>query len=301
MQTAPITPDNPHRPQRKRNALAPLRRMLLDLESKLGVEGPTIYKKLGMRSSIYSTWRRGIVHRPNDPTIYERFKKAYGIDFYLSLGMGEIVIVDKELFESCVQTEQQEIFKEIPQKDAVSTITSLNIIIPRIQAALNANRPFLTKKLGVSSSTYAAYLDGTIRQPRLYTYERCKRELGIDLYLSQGKGDIVIADADIYVACVQESRTRLKPPKTEMPVFVWPFHEALQHIETFLGIDPAVIYIKLGIGKIIYQGWKAGKRRILKENICAKYRMEFGIDLYQSMIDGKIVITDQAAVERCRG
>lgn len=281
--------------------MPPLRKMLLDLESKLGVDGPTIYKKLGMQRYLYNMWRRGLVRRPKDTVIYEKFLKAYGIDFYLSLGMGELVIVDMELFRSCVQTGKQESVKQIPKKDAVTAITPLKVIFRQVQTALNASQSFMARKLGVSLSVYAGYLDGTIRQPRPGVYDRCKAALGIDLYLSQGKGNIVIADDDIYAACIQQHPPRPKRPKTEKPVFIWPFHEALQHIETFLGIDPSFIYIKLGIGKIIYQGWKAGKRRILKDSICTKYHVEFGIDLYQSMIDGKIVITDQAAVDRCRG
>ncbi|MGN7822927.1 hypothetical protein ACTJJB_22600 [Chitinophaga sp. 22536] len=290
MQTAPLTPNNPHRPRRRKSAITPLRLMLLDLESKLGVDSPAIYTKLGMPAARYNTWRRGLVRRPKDTAIYEKFINAYGIDFYLSLGMGEIVVVDRELFRSCAQTDLAEDVKRISAADAVNTITPLHVIARRIQASLNVSKSFVAAKLGVSPSVYGGYLDGTIQQPRPGVYERCKTELGIDLYLSQGKGDVVIVNPDRYMACSYSDQPRPKPPNTEKPVFIWPFHEAVKHIETFLNIDPSFIYLKLGIGKIIYQGWKSGKRRILKEIICTKYRVEFGIDLFQSMIHGKIVI-----------
>jgi len=66
----------------------------------------------------------------------------------------------------------------------------------------------------------------------------------------------------------------------------------LEKIEAILGVDGKAIYTALNVNQTTYSNYKTGERKNAHIDFYEKFKTVFGIDLYQSMRRGVIIITD---------
>ncbi|ASZ11181.1 hypothetical protein CK934_09505 [Chitinophaga sp. MD30] len=90
--------------------MTPLCDVLRLIEYTFKINGHPIYTALGINQKNYSAWRTGRRKKASIET-YEKFREKLGIDLYQSQQKGEIVIVNRQAYESCGEN-----FQLLPKK-----------------------------------------------------------------------------------------------------------------------------------------------------------------------------------------